>query len=280
MVDVMSVKNDTGEMVQSCTDNKSQNQQVNDNDSFNENLKKAKDQLKKQYRKSDNNDSSVIPGGLFSVSELQPLHEVKVDMETSVSEESEMPDVDHQSSSATVNQSQTAASNESLNCFSAMVDSIVVPKDGSSPYMDIIINATNPVDPSFFAEELAKYINKLQINIKEIELRVYPRELGQIDVKVSFDEGKINISIAVSEQFKEYFQKNLDTLSSVLESKGIDIGQMDIMSGQSNGNSSNHGENDNYLYGEDSLETVSGDTIKTTGFSVVKKSDSTINNMI
>lgn len=275
MLNNITVKSDTKDIGQPDSDNKSQNEQVCDKTAFKSQLKEAKKYLEKQKQKKDDSGDSIFSSGLFSVSELQPLYDVKASSESEISNEQSV--VPAQTGLKTTGEQSAQAGQEVIQPLSNMVDSLVFPKDGSLPYMDIVLNSVAPVDPAYFAEQLAKYVAKLQHNIKEVELRVSPKELGQINIKVSFQDGKINVTINILEQYKEHLVKHIDILEETMAENGISIGQMDVTS--DNENSSNQDEL-NYVFGEDVLVENSGEFLGNKKNSTLFKKNSIINNMI
>lgn len=88
---------------------------------------------------------------------------------------------------------------------------------------------THSLDSSWkqVAEEIGNMIvEKIDNEIQKVSIKLNPKDLGEINVEFSFDNGKISVALNCSnESTKTLLSANLDSLSKVVQSSLIAGGE-------------------------------------------------------
>ena len=87
-----------------------------------------------------------------------------------------------------------------------------------------------PVNSADFAQELGQQVAWLGgQDIKQAQIRLHPQDLGQLDVKVSVDRGRVDVSfVAQHPAAAAAVQQSLDQLNHMLNGQGLSLGQATV----------------------------------------------------
>jgi flagellar hook-length control protein FliK len=114
----------------------------------------------------------------------------------------------------------------------------------------IQLQSTQTAGSPTFAQELGDQIAWLGgQDIKQARIRLHPEELGQLDVKVSVQHGRVDVAfIAQHPGAVTAVQQTLSQLDSMLAHHGLSLGQADVsqqQAGQGDSYAAQHGGNGN-----------------------------------
>ncbi|QTH63768.1 flagellar hook-length control protein FliK [Psychrosphaera ytuae] len=131
------------------------------------------------------------------------------------------------------------------------VAGVQLDKTLQAPKLEQIVQTKNDVvikeNILFNKQELANNIQTqvglmMARNMKSVDIRLDPPELGSIQVKLSLGE-QANVSFVVStQQAKDALEDSLPKLREMLEKQGMELGNSDVSKDDSNGNESGEEE--------------------------------------
>jgi flagellar hook-length control protein FliK len=100
----------------------------------------------------------------------------------------------------------------------------------------------SPVASSTFAQELSQQVAWLGgQDIKQARIRLHPEELGQLDVKVSVEHGRVDVSFTAQHPAAvTAVQQTLTQLDTMLAGQGLSLGQAQV--GQQGQGGAAHGQ--------------------------------------
>lgn len=105
------------------------------------------------------------------------------------------------------------------------------------------LSVASPAGTPAFAQELGQHIAWLgNQDVKEARIRLHPEELGSLDVKVSLNHDRVDVSFAVQHPAAVHaVQQTLPQLDALLAHHGLALGQADVGQRQQQGDGARNG---------------------------------------
>ncbi|HEV2538898.1 MAG TPA: flagellar hook-length control protein FliK [Frateuria sp.] len=106
------------------------------------------------------------------------------------------------------------------------------------------LDIASPVGTPAFNEELGQQIAWLgSQDVKQARIRLHPEDLGALDVKVSINQDRVDVSFAVQHPAAVHaLQQTLPQLDTLLAHHGLTLGQADVGQRQQQGEGARGGE--------------------------------------
>jgi flagellar hook-length control protein FliK len=109
------------------------------------------------------------------------------------------------------------------------------------------LQSTQVAGTQAFAQELGNQIAWMgNTDIKQASIRLHPEDLGQLDVKVSLQHGRVDVAFAAQHPAAvTAVQQTLSQLDTLLAHHGLSLGQAQVSqqeAGQGGGQSAQHGQ--------------------------------------
>ncbi|UGB38785.1 flagellar hook-length control protein FliK [Frateuria soli] len=106
------------------------------------------------------------------------------------------------------------------------------------------LSVASPAGTPAFAQELGQQVVWLgQQDVKQARIRLHPEDLGAVDVKVSMNHDRVDVSFAVQHPSAVHVvQQTLPQLDALLAQHGLALGQADVGQRQQQGEGGRTGE--------------------------------------
>lgn len=106
------------------------------------------------------------------------------------------------------------------------------------------LTVASPAGTPAFAQELGQHVVWLgQQDVKQARIRLHPEDLGAVDVKVSMNHDRVDVSFAVQHPAAVHaVQQTLPQLDALLAQHGLALGQADVGQRQQHGAGGRGGE--------------------------------------
>lgn len=120
------------------------------------------------------------------------------------------------------------------------------------------LEITSPAGTPAFAQELGQHVVWLGLqDVKQARIRLHPEDLGALDVKVSMNHDRVDVSFAVQHPAAVHVvQQTLPQLDALLAHHGLSLGQTDVGQRQQQGATSRGSEGSDGIGGIDAAEPV------------------------
>lgn len=118
------------------------------------------------------------------------------------------------------------------------------------------LEIASPAGTPAFAQELGQHVVWLGLqDVKQARIRLHPEDLGTLDVKVSMNHDRVDVSFAVQHPAAVHVvQQTLPQLDALLAHHGLSLGQTDVGQRQQQGNAPRAGEGSDAIGGIDAAE--------------------------
>jgi flagellar hook-length control protein FliK len=128
---------------------------------------------------------------------------------------------------ATFATDNTSQANAGINALGNLTASAPVVPAGNSTH-SLAMDA--PVGSSGFAKELGQQITWLSgQDVKQAQIRLNPQDLGPLDVKVSVEHGRVDVSFVTQHpDATAAVQQGLDQLNQMLGGQGLSLGHATV----------------------------------------------------
>lgn len=105
------------------------------------------------------------------------------------------------------------------------------------------LSIASPAGTPAFAQELGQHVAWLGgQDVKQARIRLHPEDLGTMDVKVSINHDRVDVSFAVQHPAAVHVvQQTLPQLDTLLAQHGLALGQTDVGQRQQHGEGARHG---------------------------------------
>lgn len=128
----------------------------------------------------------------------------------------------------------------------ANASSTQLPTSGTAPAVAPAhaLNVASPAGTPAFAQELGQHVVWLgHQDVKQARIRLHPEDLGTLDVKVSMNHDRVDVSFAVQHPAAVHVvQQTLPQLDALLAQHGLALGQADVGQRQQRGDGGRGGE--------------------------------------
>ncbi|MGN2247592.1 flagellar hook-length control protein FliK [Frateuria sp. GZRR35] len=106
------------------------------------------------------------------------------------------------------------------------------------------LSVASPAGTPAFAQELGQHVVWLGLqDVKQARIRLHPEDLGAVDVKVSMNHDRVDVSFAVQHPAAVHaVQQTLPQLDALLAQHGLALGQADVGQRQQQGEGGRGGE--------------------------------------
>ena len=106
------------------------------------------------------------------------------------------------------------------------------------------LSVASPAGTPAFAQELGQHVVWLGLqDVKQARIRLHPEDLGAMDVKVSMNHDRVDVSFAVQHPAAVHaVQQTLPQLDALLAQHGLALGQADVGQRQQHGEGGRGGE--------------------------------------
>ncbi|HET6804622.1 MAG TPA: flagellar hook-length control protein FliK [Frateuria sp.] len=106
------------------------------------------------------------------------------------------------------------------------------------------LSVASPAGTPAFAQELGQHVVWLgQQDVKQARIRLHPEDLGTLDVKVSMNHDRVDVSFAVQHPAAVHVvQQTLPQLDALLAHHGLALGQADVGQRQQHGGGGHGGD--------------------------------------
>jgi len=106
------------------------------------------------------------------------------------------------------------------------------------------LTVASPAGTPAFAQELGQHVVWLGMqDVKQARIRLHPEDLGAVDVKVSMNHDRVDVSFAVQHPAAVHaVQQTLPQLDALLAQHGLALGQADVGQRQQQGEGGRAGE--------------------------------------
>ena len=120
------------------------------------------------------------------------------------------------------------------------------------------LEIASPAGTPAFAQELGQHVVWLGLqDVKQARIRLHPEDLGALDVKVSVNHDRVDVSFAVQHPAAVHVvQQTLPQLDALLAHHGLALGQADVGQRQQQSGASRGGEGNDGIGGVDAAEPV------------------------
>ena len=120
------------------------------------------------------------------------------------------------------------------------------------------LEIASPAGTPAFAQELGQHVVWLgQQDIKQARIRLHPEDLGAVDVKVSMNHDRVDVSFAVQHPAAVHaVQQTLPQLDALLAHHGLALGQADVGQRQQQGGTPRGADGGDGIGGVDAAEPV------------------------
>lgn len=119
------------------------------------------------------------------------------------------------------------------------------PAPGSAPAVAPAhaLGIASPAGTPAFAQELGQHVAWLsQQDVKQARIRLHPEDLGTLDIKVSLNHDRVDVSFAVQHPAAVHVvQQTLPQLDTLLAQHGLALGQADVGQRQQHGDGGREG---------------------------------------
>jgi flagellar hook-length control protein FliK len=121
---------------------------------------------------------------------------------------------------------------------------LAAPGAGSTVAPTYNLNVSSPPGTPAFAQELGQHVIWLgQQDVKQARIRLHPEDLGTLDVKVSMNHDRVDVSFAVQHPAAVHVvQQTLPQLDALLAHHGLALGQADVGQRQQKGEGGRGGD--------------------------------------
>lgn len=121
---------------------------------------------------------------------------------------------------------------------------VPVPDAGTTLAPAHNLNLASPAGTPAFAQELGQHVVWLgQQDVKQARIRLHPEDLGTLDVKVTLNHDRVDVSFAVQHPAAVHaVQQTLPQLDALLAQHGLALGQADVGQRQQQGEGGRGGE--------------------------------------
>jgi flagellar hook-length control protein FliK len=121
---------------------------------------------------------------------------------------------------------------------------LAAPGAGSTVAPTYNLNVSSPPGTPAFAQELGQHVIWLgQQDVKQARIRLHPEDLGTLDVKVSMNHDRVDVSFAVQHPAAVHVvQQTLPQLDALLAHHGLALGQADVGQRQQQGEGGRGGD--------------------------------------
>ncbi|MGN2249297.1 flagellar hook-length control protein FliK [Frateuria sp. GZRe14] len=139
---------------------------------------------------------------------------------------------------------QKDASIDVAQLGSLSANPVPVPDAGTTAAPAHNLNLASPAGTPAFAQELGQHVVWLgQQDVKQARIRLHPEDLGTLDVKVSLNHDRVDVSFAVQHPAAVHaVQQTLPQLDALLAQHGLALGQADVGQRQQHGEGGRGGE--------------------------------------
>ncbi|MGN2254659.1 flagellar hook-length control protein FliK [Frateuria sp. GZRe12] len=139
---------------------------------------------------------------------------------------------------------QKDASIDVAQLGSLSANPVPVPDAGTTAAPAHNLNLASPAGTPAFAQELGQHVVWLgQQDVKQARIRLHPEDLGTLDVKVSLNHDRVDVSFAVQHPAAVHVvQQTLPQLDALLAQHGLALGQADVGQRQQQGEGGRGGE--------------------------------------
>lgn len=139
---------------------------------------------------------------------------------------------------------QRDASIDVAQLGSLSANPVPVPDAGTTAAPTHNLNLASPAGTPAFAQELGQHVVWLgQQDVKQARIRLHPEDLGTLDVKVSLNHDRVDVSFAVQHPAAVHVvQQTLPQLDALLAQHGLTLGQADVGQRQQHGEGGRGGE--------------------------------------
>jgi flagellar hook-length control protein FliK len=116
--------------------------------------------------------------------------------------------------------------------------------DGTAATTTPTLTIASPAGTPAFAQELGQHVAWLgQQDVKQARIRLHPEDLGTLDVKVSLNHDRVDVSFAVQHPAAVHaVQQTLPQLDALLAQHGLALGHADVGQRQQQGEGGRGGE--------------------------------------
>jgi flagellar hook-length control protein FliK len=133
---------------------------------------------------------------------------------------------------------------DALQMATAPTAQVPTPDTSGSAAPVTTLNIASPAGTPAFAQELGQHVMWLgQQDIKQARIRLHPEDLGALDVKVSLNHDRVDVSFAVQNPAAVHaVQQTLPQLDALLAHHGLALGHTDVGQHQQQGEGARGGE--------------------------------------
>lgn len=208
-----------------------------------------------------------VPVGNEVVNEVKALNELVVSTEKTVQEEpvvqaktsTQQEETSEKQSEPLVNVTAKTSQKESAQKFT-IDDQVNLMKAESSTIVSTKITPKVALSRSVMNQVIQG--TKMSINLSdqgsEILVKLNPKNLGNVSLKMAFDKGALLAQIQVENQtVKGIIESNLDDLKNALRGEGYEIGELDVSV-----NKENTGEQEQQSFSRNKRQQVKLDTFE------------------
>jgi flagellar hook-length control protein FliK len=126
---------------------------------------------------------------------------------------------------------------DALQMTAAATAPLPTPDPAGATAASPTLNIASPAGTPTFAQELGQHVMWLgQQDVKQARIRLHPEDLGTLDVKVSLNHDRVDVSFAVQHPAAVHaVQQTLPQLDALLAHHGLALGQADVGQRQQQG---------------------------------------------
>ena len=133
---------------------------------------------------------------------------------------------------------------DALQMATASTAQLPTPGSAGTAAPSATLNIASPAGTPAFAQELGQHVVWLgQQDVKQARIRLHPEDLGTLDVKVSLNHDRVDVSFAVQHPAAVHaVQQTLPQLDALLAHHGLALGHTDVGQRQQQGEGGRGGE--------------------------------------
>jgi flagellar hook-length control protein FliK len=133
---------------------------------------------------------------------------------------------------------------DALQMATASTAQLPTPGSAGTAAPSATLNIASPAGTPAFAQELGQHVVWLgQQDVKQARIRLHPEDLGMLDVKVSLNHDRVDVSFAVQHPAAVHaVQQTLPQLDALLAHHGLALGHTDVGQRQQQGEGGRGGE--------------------------------------
>lgn len=138
--------------------------------------------------------------------------------------------IGHATAPAATSTDSASQSSPDLAALGSLTAAVSAPPTGATASTTHNLAMNTPVGSSGFAKELGQQITWLSgQDVKQAQIRLNPQDLGPLDVKVSVEHGRVDVSFMTQHPAATAaVQQGLDQLNQMLGGQGLSLGHATV----------------------------------------------------